>query len=86
VTCRGETFASRVSASQLQAVGLPDLVTDSLADYEALALSLARDLSRLDRYRRHLAAGRDTFALFDSVGYARALEALLLSVLEERSA
>ena len=41
VTLPGETFVSRVAASLLAAVGLPELITDSLADYEALALKLA---------------------------------------------
>ena len=39
VTCMGQTFASRVAASVLAAVGLSELVTDNLADYEALALN-----------------------------------------------
>ena len=38
LTCDGRAFAGRVAASLLQAVGLPELVTDNLADYEALAL------------------------------------------------
>ena len=37
VTCAGTTFAGRVAASLLHAVGLPELVTSSLAEYEALA-------------------------------------------------
>ena len=41
LTCAGETFASRVAGSQLHAIGLPELVTSNLADYEALALALA---------------------------------------------
>jgi predicted O-linked N-acetylglucosamine transferase (SPINDLY family) len=81
VACSGETFASRVSGSQLRAVGLPELVTNSLADYEALALALARDPTRLARCRSRLRAGRDAAPLFDSAGYARALEALLLDAL-----
>ena len=86
VTCSGPTFASRVSASQLHTVGLSELVTASLAAYEALALTLARDPSRLAGYRRHLVAERARSPLFDSAGYAHALETLLLSVLEERAA
>jgi protein O-GlcNAc transferase len=49
VTCLGETFAGRVTASLLKAVGLSELITTSLEDYEALALRLARD--------RHCPAG-----------------------------
>src|SRR6185295_20078212 len=40
ITCAGETFASRVSGSHLHAIGLAELVTDSLDDYAALALKL----------------------------------------------
>ena len=43
LTCRGKTFAGRVAASLLTAVGLPELLTDSLEEYEALALRLATD-------------------------------------------
>ena len=43
VTCQGNAFAGRVAASLLKAVGLPELVTHNLADYEALALRLATD-------------------------------------------
>ena len=43
LTCRGTAFAGRVAASLLQAIGLPELVTENLADYEALAMKLARD-------------------------------------------
>jgi predicted O-linked N-acetylglucosamine transferase (SPINDLY family) len=43
ITCRGESFAGRVAASLLNAIGLPELVTNSLEDYKALALQLAQD-------------------------------------------
>src|SRR5262249_23550831 len=43
VTCKGNTFAGRVAASVLDAAGLPELVTESLEGYEALALRFARD-------------------------------------------
>ena len=76
LTCAGETFVSRVAGSLLHAVGLPDLVTASLADYEALALALARDPARLAALRQRLAANRETAPLFDSARYTRNLEAL----------
>jgi len=47
LTCIGETFASRVGASLLNAAGLPELVTDSPDSYEAMALKLAADSSML---------------------------------------
>jgi protein O-GlcNAc transferase len=43
VTCLGDTFAGRVAASVLRAIGLPELITTSLDEYEALALRLAHD-------------------------------------------
>ena len=83
VTCAGETFASRVSGSQLNAIGLPELVTRSLEAYEALAAKLAIDRAHLALYRARLAANRATHPLFDSGAYARALEALLLGARDE---
>jgi len=82
VTMAGETFISRVAASLLHAVGLPELVTTNLADYEALALSLARDPARLKQLRRHLAEGRMRFPLFDSMTTARAIEKAYLHAAE----
>jgi protein O-GlcNAc transferase len=54
LTCMGNTFAGRVAASLLRAVGMPELVASSLAEYEAIALSLARpggDGSRQNKTR-----------------------------------
>ena len=73
VTCRGESFAGRVAASLLGAAGLDNLVTGSLADYEALALRLARDADALAAARQTLAQNRS--ALFDLARHVRSLEA-----------
>lgn len=75
VTCMGETFASRVSASLLNAVGLPELVTQSLTDYESLAFELATDARRLDELRGRLALNRRSRPLFDTALFTRHLEA-----------
>ena len=74
VTYMGETFASRVAASLLSAAGVPELITSSLAEYEALALALARDPNRLAALRRRLEETRLTVPLFDSLRFARHLE------------
>ena len=74
LTCIGETFAGRVAASLLGAAGLHDLVTASLDDYEAVALSLAREPVRLRTIRERLIATRQSCALFDSRRYTRNLE------------
>jgi protein O-GlcNAc transferase len=83
VTCAGETFASRVSGSHLHAIGLPELVTATLADYEALALKLAHDPELLASYRTRLHTNRDREPLFDTAGYTRALEGLLWTAWED---
>jgi predicted O-linked N-acetylglucosamine transferase (SPINDLY family) len=74
VTCQGRAFAGRVAASLLQAVGLPELVTTTLADYEALALRLARDPALLAGIRAKLARGRQTQPLFDIDRFRRHIE------------
>jgi predicted O-linked N-acetylglucosamine transferase (SPINDLY family) len=75
LTCRGAAFSGRVGASLLAALDLPELVTASPADYEALALSLAREPQRLRLLREKLAANRATAPLFDTAATTQALEA-----------
>ena len=85
VTFAGETFVSRVAASLLHGVGLPELVCSSTADYERLVLELAADAPRRDTLRAHLVAARDTAPLFDSDGYARDFGNLLWTMAERWS-
>lgn len=75
VSCSGNAFASRVSASALQAAGLPELAVSSLPDYRALALALARDPALLASCRETLDKGRATLPLFDIAAYTSSLEA-----------
>ncbi len=75
LTCIGETFAGRVAASLLTAVGLPELITTSLDDYERLALKLAREPSLLASIRAKLAQNRHTHPLFDTPQFTRNIEA-----------
>jgi len=82
VTCIGTSFAGRVAASLLKASDLSELVTTSLADYEALALDLARDPDRLKRIREKLALSRESCALFDTRRYCADLEAALTAMWE----
>ncbi|HUQ75134.1 MAG TPA: tetratricopeptide repeat protein [Burkholderiales bacterium] len=74
VTCLGTTFAGRVAASLLHGVGLPELVTHNLADYEAHALRLARDKPALAALRAKLSANRLTHPLFDTDRFRRHIE------------
>jgi predicted O-linked N-acetylglucosamine transferase (SPINDLY family) len=74
VTCMGEAFAGRVAASLLTVMGAPELVTRSLADYEALSLKLARDPRALASIRTKLAESRNGSPLFDADRFTRYLE------------
>lgn len=75
LTYSGETFASRMAASLLNAVGLPELVASSLAAYEAMAVELATQPTKLDALRQRLAINRLTSPLFDTPRFTRHLEA-----------
>ena len=70
--------------SILEAVGLPGLVTTSLADYEALALKLARDKAALALLRDKLARNRTTQPLFDNARLCRAMEAAYRQMLKDK--
>jgi predicted O-linked N-acetylglucosamine transferase (SPINDLY family) len=70
----GETFAGRVAASLLNAIGLSELIARSALDYEALALKLAREPAALATIRARLAANRSTHPLFDIARFTRHLE------------
>jgi predicted O-linked N-acetylglucosamine transferase (SPINDLY family) len=74
LSCAGGSFAGRVAASALRAVGLPELITTSLAEYERVALELAREPQRLAELRDRLARHRRSQPLFDTAAYTRALE------------
>jgi predicted O-linked N-acetylglucosamine transferase (SPINDLY family) len=71
----GRGFAARMSASLLAAIGLPELVAPDLAGYEALAVALASDRTRLAAVRARLAANLATMPLFDTPRFVANLEA-----------
>ena len=75
LTCAGESFAGRVAASLLTAIGLPELITNSPQAYQALAVELATQPERLASIKTKLAANRLTTPLFDSQGFTSHLEA-----------
>src|SRR5690606_9235328 len=75
VTMAGKGFVARVAASLLHAVGLPELVVETPAEYERRARALATRPDLLRGYRERLAANRMTMPLFDTSGFARNIEA-----------
>ncbi len=74
VALEGRHFASRVSASLLRAVGLPELVARDLGEYRAIALRYARDAPARTALRTKLRANRLTQPLFDTARFTRNLE------------
>jgi predicted O-linked N-acetylglucosamine transferase (SPINDLY family) len=86
VTCKGGQFDGRVSASLLETVGLPELIADTLEQYETLALDLARDLQRLAGLRARLAENRLSSPLFDIGRFSTAIETAYLRMIERARA
>jgi predicted O-linked N-acetylglucosamine transferase (SPINDLY family) len=82
VTRLGSAFAGRVGASLLHAVGLPELVTHSVENYEALALHLARDPAALAALKQKLVRQRDRHPLFDTDLFCRRIEAAYVTMWE----
>ncbi|MGP0055632.1 MAG: tetratricopeptide repeat protein [Steroidobacteraceae bacterium] len=74
VTRRGECFAARVAASLLEAIGVPELITETTEQFEALAIELATHPAKLAATREKLITNRWAMPLFDTNAYARHLE------------
>jgi predicted O-linked N-acetylglucosamine transferase (SPINDLY family) len=84
LTCRGNAFAGRVAASLLNALGLPELITETLADYQAQAIRLAGDKEALARLRKKVADGRTSGTLFDTVHTTRLIESAFQGMWDRR--
>lgn len=80
VTMLGETFASRVAASLLHAVGTPELVCRDIAHYEQTVIELAHDPLRREALRSRLDAARAESPLFDTPRFTADIEALYLRI------
>ena len=81
LTVPGATFAGRVAASLLHAVGLPELV-DRIGVVQG-AIDLATDSARLAAFRARL-AGTSHDLLFDTDRYLRHLEAAYVTMWERQ--
>ena len=80
VTYMGNSFPSRVAGSLLHAIGMPDLITHTLDEYEALALRLARDSELLSKIKARLATNKTSYSLFDTKGFCFNLEAVYIAM------
>jgi predicted O-linked N-acetylglucosamine transferase (SPINDLY family) len=75
LTLMGESFAARVAASLLNAMGLPELITETQAQYESRAIELANSPVELFKLKAKLAQNRQTSPLFNGQLFARHIEA-----------
>jgi protein O-GlcNAc transferase len=80
LTCAGEAFAARMAGSLLAALGLPELVTHSLEEYEAVALKLGTAPVLLAELRAKLAARRSNSPVFNTSRFCRHLESAYASM------
>jgi predicted O-linked N-acetylglucosamine transferase (SPINDLY family)/predicted O-methyltransferase YrrM len=80
LTYSGRTFASRMAGSLLHAVGLPELMTASLQEYEEMAVHLGLNKTALAALKRRLQENRSSFPLFDSPQFVRNLEHAYLKI------
>ena len=86
LTLMGESFGSRVAASLLNAVGLPELITSTQEEYEALAIELALNSKKLSEIKLKLANNRFTTPLFDTPLFTKNLEAAYIKMYEQYQA
>lgn len=84
LTQTGRSFAGRMAASLLHAVGLPELVTQTADEYEALALRLATHAQELAALRQRLNQQGRASALFDTARLTRHLEQALLTMCQRQ--
>jgi protein O-GlcNAc transferase len=74
LTLQGRCFAGRVASSMLHALNLPELVTESIDDYETMALALGRDEGRLAALKIKLVSNLTSAPLFDGQRFCDNLE------------
>jgi predicted O-linked N-acetylglucosamine transferase (SPINDLY family) len=82
VTRVGRNFAARVAGSILSTFGMTDLTSQSLEEYEALAISLAKDRERLRAMRDRIKVNRDGSPLFDTPRYCAEIESAFVTMYE----
>jgi protein O-GlcNAc transferase len=80
VTRTGDTFASRVAASLLLALDMPELIASCWDDYFVLAKTLATQPDKLSALKIKLSAHRHSHPLFDTRTFTKDLERLYRAI------
>ncbi len=86
ITVTGRTFATRVGASLLTAVGFEELIARDVESYVALAIELARNSTRRQRLRDRLVVQRGCSPLFDTAGFVRDWETRIAQIAPQSDA
>ena len=86
LTCKGESFASRVAASLLNAIELPELITTTQEQYETSAIDLANNPEKLKAIKYKLESNRSTTALFDTPLFNKHIQAAYRQMYERYQA
>ena len=80
LTLQGETFASRVASSLLNAIGLPELITKNSYEYEKKAIELGNDLSKVIDLKKKLEFNKFTKPLFNIKLFTSHIEQAYLEI------
>lgn len=86
LTCMGKLFASRMAASLLYAIDLPELITTTREDYEAKAIELASSPNKLREIKNKIERNRRTTPLFDTKLFTKHIEAAYVAMYERYQA
>ena len=74
ITLIGNSFASRVAASIVTAVNMPELITQTQDEYESLAIKLAKNQERFNQIKQKLIENLSTSSLLNSQSFTKNLE------------
>ena len=80
LTLEGNSFASRVAASLLRAVSLPELITTTQEQFELVAIQMATHPEKLKKIKDKLIDNLPTAALYDTPLFTRHLESAYLEM------
>jgi predicted O-linked N-acetylglucosamine transferase (SPINDLY family) len=75
LTMMGKSFASRVAASLLTAISLPELIANTQEEYEAIAIDFATNPQKLAYFKKILSNNCHTAPLFDTPLFTKHIEA-----------
>ena len=82
LTMIGQSYQARMGASILTSINLPELITSTPEEYEALAIELATHPEKLKAIKEKLASNLSTAPLFDTKRFTKNLESAYTEMFE----